>query len=93
MTKNSENVEHATYVAANLELANPEFFTTTFTPSQIKVLTQVDSIKWTIVGDSSMTKAEMSTPRSTLIDAMLASCMPAENGVRAPFIKVIGAQS
>jgi len=61
-------VDKATYEAASLELATPSFFTKTFTPSQQKVLTQVDAIKWTSTGSASGTYAEF--PTSTLIDAM-----------------------
>lgn len=63
-----EVVEPATYEAANLELATPGFFTKTYTPSQQKVLTQADDIKWTLVGGASKTYG--ATPTSTLIDAM-----------------------
>lgn len=61
-------IDKATYEAAKLELATPFFFTKTFTPSQQKVLTQADSVKWTPTGDASGTYAEF--PTSTLIDAM-----------------------
>lgn len=61
-------VDAATYQAANLELATPGFFTKTFTASEQKTITQVDSIKWTVTGDASGTYSAM--PRSTLIDAM-----------------------
>ena len=40
-------VTEASYIAANYELATPGFWTTTFTASQIKVLTKVDAIQWT----------------------------------------------
>lgn len=61
-------VEPATYVAASLELATPGFFSKTYTPGEQKVLTQVEGIKWTVVGDAS--KAGSATPTSTLIEAM-----------------------
>lgn len=63
-------IDKATYEAAKLELATPSFFSKTFTPSQQKVLTQVDTIKWTSTGVASGTYAEF--PTSTLIDAMFA---------------------
>lgn len=65
-----EVVEPATYVAASLELATPGFFSRTYTPGEQKVLTQVEGIKWTVVGDAS--KSFASSPTSTLIDAMFA---------------------
>ncbi|MDP1599013.1 hypothetical protein [Phenylobacterium sp.] len=65
-----EVVEPATYVAASLELATPGFFSRTYTPGEQKVLTQVEGIKWTVVGDAS--KSFAAAPTSTLIDAMFA---------------------
>ena len=50
------NVIEATYIALSYELTTPGFWSTTFTTSQIKVLTKVDAIQWTpITGDSSNT--------------------------------------
>jgi hypothetical protein len=63
-------VEPATYEAANLELATPGFFSKTYTPSEQKVLTQVGSLKWTVIGDGSSSYGAQ--PVSTLIDAMFA---------------------
>ncbi|WP_425087774.1 hypothetical protein [Stappia sp.] len=60
--------EEAAYIAAALELATPGFFAKTFTASEQKVLTGVDSIKWTVVGDASSTYAAM--PVSTSIAAL-----------------------
>ena len=65
----SEGVEEATYVAADLELATPNFFSTTFTPSEKKVLTGVGSIKWTLVGKAKGSMAY--TPTSNRIEALL----------------------
>lgn len=62
-------VEYATYEAANLELATPGFFSSTFTPSQQKVLTEVKGIKWTPVGAASGVDA--ARPMSTIVDSML----------------------
>jgi len=91
--ENSDNVEEATYEAAKLELATPGFFSKTFTPSQQKVLTGVDTIKWTVVTPDSKNRAALdASPRSTLIDAMLGPYMPLESGF-APFLKTIGAQA
>ena len=61
-------VEEAAYIAASFELATPGFFSKTFTASEQKVLTAVDSIKWTVVGNATGIYAAM--PRSTLIDAL-----------------------
>ena len=60
--------EESAYIAASLELATPGFFSKTWTASEQKVLTGVDSIKWTVVGDAKGTYAAM--PVSTLIDAL-----------------------
>lgn len=65
-----EEVDYATYEAANLELATPGFFTKTFTASQTKVLTEVKGIKWTPVGGL-RNDASAFAPKSTLIDNML----------------------
>ncbi|MCC0013877.1 MAG: hypothetical protein H6881_08365 [Rhodobiaceae bacterium] len=87
----ADGVEEATYEAANLELATPGFFSKTFTTDQQKVLTEVRGIKWTPVKSSSTERsAQMATPRSTLIDAMLARYMPTESGF-APWFTTIGA--
>ena len=61
-------VEEGAYIAAALELATPGFFSKTFTASEQKVLTGVDSIKWTVVGDAGGTYAAM--PVSTSIAAL-----------------------
>lgn len=75
-----ETIEHATYEAANLELATPGFWSTTFSMDQAKVLTGVDTIKWTPIKMDSRTDterpADMMRPVSTKIDAMLSKCMP-----------------
>ena len=60
--------EEAAYIAAALELATPGFFSKTFTASEQKVLTGVDSIRWTVVGDAGGTYAAM--PVSTSIAAL-----------------------
>lgn len=61
-------VEEASYIAASLELTTPGFFSKTWTASEQKVLTGVDTIKWTVVGDAGGIYAAM--PRSTMIDAL-----------------------
>lgn len=71
-TVDSPNVEAATYEAAMIEVATPFFWSKTFTPADQKVLTGLDSLKWTVTGDAG--KAGAATPRSTKIDAMLRAC-------------------
>ena len=61
-------VEEASYIAAGLELETPGFFSKTYTASEQKILTQVQSIRWQVVGDAKGTYAAM--PVSTLIDAL-----------------------
>jgi hypothetical protein len=61
-------VEEGAYIAAVLELATPGFFAKTFTAAEQKVLTGVDSIRWTVVGDAGGTYAAM--PVSTSIAAL-----------------------
>ncbi len=63
-------IEEAAYIAASLELANPGFFSTTYTEAQSKVLTEVKGIKWTVVGKTGGAYAYM--PSSSLIDALFA---------------------
>lgn len=65
----AQNVEFAVYEAAKLELATPGFFSKTFSAADQKVLTKVDSIQWTPVGDAR--GASAARPVSTLIEAML----------------------
>lgn len=73
----SPNVVEAVYEAAAFELGTPGFWSTTFTPSQQKVLTEVKGIKWTVTGGSDSTDAwANASPTSTRIAAMLAPYMP-----------------
>jgi len=75
-------VEFAAYEAANIELSNPGFFSTTYTPSQQSILTEVDGIKWTPVDNSGSPEAfANATPTSTKIEAMLRRYMPSKGGV------------
>lgn len=74
-------VEQATYIAAWYELDKPGFFSKTFTPADQKVLTETDGIKWTPIGNAS--GVEAATPRSTMIDALLA---PFLNMAGGPFV-------
>ena len=64
----SPNVEAATYEAALLELAKPEFFSKTFTHGERKVLTEVRGIKWQVVGGTGNGSA---SPVSTRVEDML----------------------
>lgn len=71
-------VENATYVAASLELANPGLFSTTFTDADRKVLTGVDTIRWTVVKGEGGVFSSMAT--STLIEAMFYPYIASGNG-------------
>lgn len=62
-------VEAATYEAAILELATPNFFSKTYTPGEAKALTKVDNIQWTMLNPD--TGSEGMTPVSSKIEAML----------------------
>lgn len=82
----SPNVDEAIYEAAAFELTTPGFWTTTFTPAQQKVLTGVDSIRWTVTGGTDSADAwANASPTSTKIAAMLAKYMPGKYqiGLRA----------
>jgi hypothetical protein len=73
----SPDVDEAKYEAAAFELATPGFWTTTFTPSQQKVLTGVGEIRWTVSGSTDSDDAwANASPTSTKIAAMLAKYMP-----------------
>ena len=67
------NVESAIYEAALAELdadgtLRPgSFWNSVYTPSDRKVLTQVDSIQWTVIGGGD----DRATPVSSRIDALL----------------------
>lgn len=68
-------VDEATYLAAGYELTAPGFFTKTFNPAEAKVLTGLDSLRWTPItvkeGDPNMY-----APRSSVIEAMFFPYMP-----------------
>lgn len=61
-------IEPATYEAARLELATPMIFSSTFTPAAQKVLTELEGMKWTVVGKADTPYAN--APTTPLIDAM-----------------------
>ena len=63
-------VVSASYEATLLELTTPGFFAKTFTESEKKVLTKVQSISWTYTGNSKGDRS--SSPVSTVIDNILA---------------------
>lgn len=78
--ENSPNVEPAIYEAALLELNDDgtlkagSFWAATYTPSERKILTQVDTIKWEV----SKHADQRAFPVSTRIEALLRSCLKAE---------------
>ena len=63
-------VVSSSYEAALIELRTPGFFSKTFTESEKKVLTKVQSISWTYTGKSKGDRS--SSPTSTVIDNLLA---------------------
>lgn len=63
-------VEEATYIAAAYEMTTPGFWAKTFTGSQVKVLTEVKGVKWTVV-ETGMRGADAMLPTSPAIDALL----------------------
>jgi hypothetical protein len=64
-----DQIEEATYIAAALELTTPGFFSKTYTESERKVLTKVESLQWQVVG--SPDKTDAMSPRSNMIEALL----------------------
>lgn len=72
-------VVQAVYITAGYELDKPGFFSKTFTPSEQKVLTEVNGIKWTPVGNAS--GPESAAPRSTVIEALLTPFLNVSVGV------------
>ncbi len=67
------NVIEATYIAARREVAAPGFWATTFTPSQVSTLVQVDSIRWQAanMGDVGLKGRDLVVPIDPAIDALL----------------------
>lgn len=66
--------EVGAYIAAGFELTTPDFFSSTYTPSQQKVLTGAGSIKWTVVGDKA-NGTFSSSPMSTLLESLYYDCV------------------
>lgn len=67
------NVIEATYIAARREIAAPGFWSTTFTPSQVKTLVQVDSIRWQAAdkAQAGLSGRDLVVPMDPAIDALL----------------------
>ncbi len=66
-------VEEATYIAAQREIAAPGFWSKTYTPGEAKTLVQVDSIQWQPndrVGKG-VYGADLVVPVDGMIDALL----------------------
>lgn len=70
-TENDANVTEAVYIAAQNELTTPGFWATTFTPSQVKVLTRVGEISWTPAANGMAIGVDGMLPISPAIDALL----------------------
>lgn len=67
----ADNVIEATHIAAGYELTKPGFWSTTFTPAQQKVLTEVKGIRWQVQGNATMEKGYRGqVPVSPAIDAL-----------------------
>ena len=67
--EDSGAVIEATYIAAGFELDVPGFWSTTFTPSQTKVLTKVRDISWTPIAGG-ITGVDAMLPTSPAIDGL-----------------------
>jgi hypothetical protein len=65
------NVTEAVYIAASYELTKPGFWSVTYTPSQVKVLTEVKGIKWTVASGTLRGGIDSNSPMSPAIDALL----------------------
>ena len=67
----ADNVIEATHIAAGYELTKPGFWSTTFTPSQVKVLTEVKGIKWSLPSNAPLDLGyNAQIPTSPAIDAL-----------------------
>jgi len=75
-TLDDATIAEAEYIAASAELAEPGFWTKTYTPSQQKVLTKVGDIAWTPVDGKVVDEVDRMRPVSTMIEAILGKCMP-----------------
>lgn len=70
-------VVEASYEAAYLEASTPGILTTTYTPGTNKVLTEVNGIKWTVVGDAKGVDAMVMI--STAIEGLLGPLLVARD--------------
>ena len=71
LAADADNVIEATHIAAGYELTTPGFWSKTFTPAQQKVLTGVDSIRWTVSENAALDKGYAAqVPVSPAIDAL-----------------------
>ena len=68
-----DGVEESVYEAAARELAKKGFFSKVYTPASQKVLTQMDQIKWTPIGNA--TGSSAAVPTLTTVEARLARYM------------------
>lgn len=74
-----ELLEAAAYEVASVELASPGFFRKAYTPAEAKVLTEVDGIKWTVIGKA--TDAASMMPTLGLVESMLEDYIGRSDGV------------
>jgi hypothetical protein len=76
-------VEMATYEAANIEKETPGFFNGVYTPSQAKVLVNIESIRWERIPDSREVGLDHNkmVPVSLKIDMMLRRFMRSNSRV------------
>jgi hypothetical protein len=67
------NVIEATYIAARREIATPGFWSTTYTPTAVKTLVQVDSIRWQAAdrAQAGLYGRDLVVPMDPAIDALL----------------------
>ena len=80
--------EEAAYIAASLELANPGFFSTTYTPDQLKVLTKVEGISWTPLLTGGQVYGSM--PVASKIEALFEPYVTDRNAPGVTFLSVGG---
>jgi hypothetical protein len=67
------DIIEATYIAGRREIAKPGFWTASYTPSQVKTLVQVDSIRWQAAdgAKTGLTGRDLMVPMDPAIDALL----------------------
>lgn len=74
-----ELLNAAAYEVANVELSSPGFFRKAYTPAEVKVLTEVDGIKWTVIGE--VTDAASMMPTLGIVESMLEDYIGRAKGV------------